>query len=212
VRILTTVAWIAGCIYATIPLFWLAIHPRIRHWRSHRSPYRVLLPLWMAMWVAAGALTFPWRHLRLYTTTLAWIPAAALFACGIYLYRRSGQGFSGAQLSGHAELHPHRFEQRLVTSGIRARTRHPVYLGHLCELLAWSLGSGMAVLYGLTGFALLSGALMIVIEERELEQRFGDDYRAYRRRVPAFLPRLNRDSRRKAAQECSPARDRGGEQ
>jgi len=140
--------------------------------------------------VAAGALTFPWRHLRLYTTPLAWIPAAGLFACGLYLYRRSRQGFTGPQLSGHAELHPQRFEQRLASSGIRARVRHPVYLGHFCEMLAWSVGTGMIVLYALTVFALLSGAIMIAVEERELEQRFGDDYREYRRRVPAFIPRV----------------------
>lgn len=189
-RILSTLGWIAGCIYGTIPLFWLAIHPRVHYWRSHRSPYRVLMPVWMVMWLATGALTLPWRHLRLYTTPLAWIPAVILFACGFYLYGRSRQGFTGAQLSGHAELHPERFEQRLVTSGVRARVRHPVYLAHFCEMLAWSAGTGVIVLYGLTAFALLTGAIMIAVEERELEQRFGDAYREYRRRVPAFIPRV----------------------
>jgi protein-S-isoprenylcysteine O-methyltransferase Ste14 len=189
-RVLATLGWIACCIYATIPLFWLAIHPRIQYWRSHGSPYRVLMPLWMAMWVAAGAITFPWRHGRLYTTPLAWIPAAALFVCGLYLYRRSRHNFTGTQLSGHAELQPQRFEQRLVTSGIRARVRHPVYLGHFCEMLAWSVGTGLLVLYALSAFALLTGAIMIRVEERELEQRFGEQYRSYRQRVPAFFPRI----------------------
>lgn len=190
-RVLATLGWIAGCVYGTIPLFWLAIHPRVNYWRSRRrSPYRVLMPLWVAMWVIAGAVTFPWRHTRLYTTPLAWILAAVLFACGLYLYRQSRRGFTGAQLGGRPELEPHRFEQRLVTSGIRARVRHPVYLGHICEMLAWSVGTGMLVLYALTGFALITGALMVRQEERELEQRFGDNYRSYRRCVPAFLPRF----------------------
>jgi protein-S-isoprenylcysteine O-methyltransferase Ste14 len=40
-----------------------------------------------------------------------------------------------------------------------------------------------------------------VLEERRLLQRFGDDYRDYRRVTPAYLPRLRgsapaRDSRR----------------
>jgi protein-S-isoprenylcysteine O-methyltransferase Ste14 len=41
-------------------------------------------------------------------------------------------------------------------------------------------------------FAIVTGALMIRIEDSELEARFGDQYRAYRRAVPAVLPRLRR--------------------
>jgi hypothetical protein len=97
-------------------------------------------------------------------------------------------GFSAAQLGGLPEVIPGHQEQRLATSGIRSRVRHPVYLGHLCEMLAWSLGSGLAVCYGLTAFAVVTGAIMIRLEDRELEQRFGEAYREYRRQVPAVLP------------------------
>ena len=81
-------------------------------------------------------------------------------------------------------------EQRLVISGIRARVRHPVYLGHLCEMLAWSVGTGLTVCYGLTVFAMVSGAIMVHLEDRELEQRFGAEYRRYKRTAPAILPRV----------------------
>jgi protein-S-isoprenylcysteine O-methyltransferase Ste14 len=86
-------------------------------------------------------------------------------------------------VSGHRE-------QRLVISGIRARVRHPIYLGHLCEMLAWSLGTGLAVCYGLTAFALVTGAIMIRLEEKELERRFGDQYRQYKGNTRAILPRV----------------------
>jgi len=82
-------------------------------------------------------------------------------------------------------------EQRLVTTGIRARVRHPVYLGHLCEMLAWSVGTGLVVCWLLTGFAMVTGAVMIQMEDAELEKRFGEAYAAYRERVPAVLPRLD---------------------
>jgi protein-S-isoprenylcysteine O-methyltransferase Ste14 len=39
-------------------------------------------------------------------------------------------------------------------------------------------------------FAIATGAVMIRIEDEELEKRFGDLYRMYRREVPALLPRL----------------------
>jgi protein-S-isoprenylcysteine O-methyltransferase Ste14 len=83
-------------------------------------------------------------------------------------------------------------EQRLVTTGIRARVRHPVYLAHLCEMLAWSLGTGLVVCYGLTAFAVVTGAWMIRMEDGELEQRFGIEYRQYKTRVPAVVPKLRK--------------------
>jgi protein-S-isoprenylcysteine O-methyltransferase Ste14 len=77
-----------------------------------------------------------------------------------------------------------------VTDGIRSHVRHPLYLAHLCEMLAWSVGTGLAVCWVLTAFAAVTAAVMIPLEEAELEKRFGDAYTAYRRRVPALLPRV----------------------
>ena len=189
--LLQTAGWLACVVYATIPSFWLMIHPRADYWRSRpRSPYPLLVPLWMGMWLVAGAITLPWRHIRIYSTPWSWVPAAALFALGFSIYRRAAKGFSTKQLGGIPELLPNHKEQRLVTSGIRARVRHPVYLGHLCEMVAWSLGTGLAVCYGLTAFAMLTGAAMIRMEDAELERRFGSEYWAYRERVPAVLPRV----------------------
>ncbi len=142
------------------------------------------------MWMVAGAITVSWRGLTFYTAAWTWLPAVLLFLVGLWIYRRAGAGFSAAQLGGLPELVSRHGEQRLATSGIRARVRHPVYLGHLCEMLAWSLGTGLVVCYGLTAFALVSGAAMIRLEDRELEQRFGEEYREYRRTVPAVVPRI----------------------
>ncbi len=55
-------------------------------------------------------------------------------------------------------------------------------------MLAWSVGTGLAVCWLLTAFAIATGAVMIHMEDAELERRFGEEYVAYRRRVPAVLP------------------------
>ena len=65
-----------------------------------------------------------------------------------------------------------------------------MYLGHLCEMLGWSVGTGLAVCWALTGFAVITGAVMIWMEDAELEKRFGEEYEEYRKRVPAVLPKL----------------------
>ena len=188
---LRTLGWIACVVYSTIPLFWLMIHPRAHIWRQRPgSPYKILVPLWILTWIATAAITYPWRALRVYATPWAWLPAAFLFALGFLLYRFSGAGFSTTQLYGLPEVLPGHREQRLVTTGIRARVRHPVYLAHLCEMLAWSVGTGLVVCWALTALAVATGALMIRMEDAELEKRFGGEYIAYRRRVHAVLPRL----------------------
>lgn len=186
---LRTLGWLVCVVYSTIPSFWLMIHPRAHRWRAReRSPFRVLVPAWIVMWVGLGALTGPWRSVAFYSTPWSWIPAALLFAAGIVIYSKSGAHFSWAQLGGLPEVRAGNCDQRLVTTGIRSRVRHPVYLGHLCEMLAWSVGTGLAVCWLLTAFAIATGAVMIRMEDAELERRFGDEYTAYRNHVPAVLP------------------------
>jgi protein-S-isoprenylcysteine O-methyltransferase Ste14 len=191
-RFLLTLGWLACVIYSTIPLFWLMVHPRAHRWRvSEASPFRVLVPAWIVMWVGVAALTGPWRNAMLYSTFWTWLPSALLFATGIFLYSTAGAHFSWAQLGGLPEVRAGHQDDRLVITGIRSRVRHPVYLGHLCEMLAWSVGTGLVVCWVLTGLAVATGAVMIRMEDAELEKRFGEQYIAYRRRVHAVVPKLH---------------------
>jgi protein-S-isoprenylcysteine O-methyltransferase Ste14 len=190
---LNTLAWIACVIYSTIPAFWLLVHPRAEYWRSRRhSPYKILLPIWIGMWILTAAITAPWRRALIYDTRCTWLPAAFLFALGLMLYKLSHAHFTLAQLGGLPEILPARTEQRLVTTGIRARIRHPVYLAHFCEMLAWSLATGLVVCWALTAWAIVTGAIMIKMEDQELQKRFGDPYRTYRLAVPAIVPKIKK--------------------
>ncbi len=190
-KFLATFGWIVGCWYATIPAFWLAIHPFADYWRTwKRSPYLVLLPFWLLIIGAAVWFTLPSYGIALYHTPWSWVPAAALFAFAIFVYRGARGHISNPQVIGRAELQPGKHEQKLVRTGMHGRVRHPLYLGHLLMLLCWTVGTGWIALFGLTGFALLSGWAMIYFEERELEKRFGEEYREYRKIVPMLLPRL----------------------
>ena len=140
------------------------------------------------MWIAVGAGTWNWHQIVIYNVRWTWFPACIIFVTGLFLYRQSFRNFSRSQLGGLPEIIRHNSKQPLVTAGIRSRIRHPVYLAHLCEMVAWSIGSGLAVTYGLTAFAIFTGAFMIRTEDKELEQRFGEAFRAYRQRVPSVLP------------------------
>jgi protein-S-isoprenylcysteine O-methyltransferase Ste14 len=195
---LRTIGWLACVVYSTIPAFWLMIHPFAERWRrrhsSHRpfyaSPYRLLLPAWIGIWAVVALITRPWRDVLLYRSDWRWAAAALFFLFGLYVYSLSARNFSAQQLAGLPEVRGSNLDQRLVTDGIRSRVRHPVYLAHLCEMLAWSVGTGLAVCWGLTAFAAITGAVMIRMEDAELEKRFGEMYREYRASVPAILPRI----------------------
>jgi protein-S-isoprenylcysteine O-methyltransferase Ste14 len=187
------VALLVCSVYCTIPLFWLVVHPFIDTWRKRgRRAFSLILPIWAAFIVAAFLLMWPHRLVRFYANWWCWLPAAFLFCMGVSIYRQAFRGFHRSQVSGLDELEPDQHRQQLVTSGIRARVRHPIYLGHLCEVVGWCVGTGLVALYALLAFAVVTGFFMISIEDRELEARFGEAYREYKARVPAVVPRLGK--------------------
>jgi protein-S-isoprenylcysteine O-methyltransferase Ste14 len=183
-------ALLIGAGYCTIPLFWLMTHPFVERWRKlGRRAFLFILPTWAAIIAIAFLIVWPFRSAHFYMTWFAWAPAALFFLLGLSIYSAAFRSFHHTQVSGLAEIEPGRHQQHLVTTGIRARVRHPIYLGHLCEIFGWCLGSGLIALYVLAVFAVITGALMIRMEDRELGARFGGAYREYRARVPAVLPR-----------------------
>ncbi|MGH9523677.1 MAG: methyltransferase family protein [Terriglobales bacterium] len=187
--VIRTIGWIVGIVYATIPSYWLLVHPRVEWWRRRGARLARVGPLWMLLWVVMAAITWRWRSIALYEPPWTWLAGAPLIVAGILVYRGARVNFSMDQVLGRSELEPSLHEQRLHTAGIRGRVRHPYYLGHFCELLGWTIGTGLLVLWAMLGFALVTGAIMIRAEEKELVARFGASYREYQSRVPAFLPR-----------------------
>ncbi|MGH9564921.1 MAG: methyltransferase family protein, partial [Candidatus Angelobacter sp.] len=104
------------------------------------------------------------------------------------IYRTAFSEFGGHKFSGEAELRPKEHAQELVTTGLHSRMRHPIYLAHLCNLAGWTLGSGLAVNFALLALgAVITFPLMIWMEEREMNRRFGQSFRHYRAIVP-LLP------------------------
>ena len=81
--------------------------------------------------------------------------------------------------------------ERLVVGGVYRYVRNPMYVAVLAAII------GQALLLGRLGLLLYAGAAWLIVaafvhwyEEPTLTRRFGADYEAYRRAVPAWLPRL----------------------
>jgi protein-S-isoprenylcysteine O-methyltransferase Ste14 len=84
-------------------------------------------------------------------------------------------------------LRPER-ASHLVTSGVFAVSRNPIYLGDALILLALAIGFGNAVNFLLLPlFVAFIGRFQIGPEERALQRLFGDEYRAYCTRVRRWV-------------------------
>jgi len=183
---LLRIPWLLGVGYSSIPLFWFAIHPFAQTWRRRDwSPYRALLPLWALVIAAEIWITWPWRTLRLYSSPYMWLAALPVLAIGWQTYRQIFAEFGGRNLSGAAEIMNDGGSGSLVNTGMHARMRHPIYVAHLCNFAGLTIGSGLTVNFALLAISLIvTFPLMIAMEERELERRFGASYREYKRSVP----------------------------
>jgi protein-S-isoprenylcysteine O-methyltransferase Ste14 len=91
---------------------------------------------------------------------------------------------------GGGTLAPWDPTQRLVVEGPYAHARNPMITAVLAVLL------GEAALFGSAGILVLAAAFLVVNhaffrlhEEPGLERRFGEQYRAYARAVPRWVPR-----------------------
>ena len=117
-----------------------------------------------------------------------WV-AVALVPVGVALFAWSFQSI-GDQYRGGVGLHD---KHRLVTRGAYRFVRHPIYLSFTALML---LGTCIAAnwVIGASGLGLVSmiALVRIPIEERELAERFPEEWREYRRATGLFVPRLRR--------------------
>ena len=76
----------------------------------------------------------------------------------------------------------------LVIDGIYAKIRHPQYAGIGLIIFGALIQWPTLLTLVMAPVLLASYARLARKEEQELEARFGEAYRAYRKRVPAFVP------------------------
>ncbi len=79
---------------------------------------------------------------------------------------------------------------QLLTGGPYRLVRHPMYTGLLCLWLGLSCMTQSLACFAAFGIYLLLIIRVIAIEEDELRQAYGDQYRLYQRGVRKLIPRL----------------------
>ncbi len=93
-------------------------------------------------------------------------------------------------LVGIPQLAPDPGAGKLVTTGIYAHLRHPRYVQVGLGLAAIALFANYLAVYLTLAAYFPLVYLVVLLEERELRERFGEEYERYSREVPRFVPRL----------------------
>ena len=162
--------------------------------RTHRQDRRAL----------SRPMTIPWPPLLLISAIagavlLEWLLPLNWPGYGDMPARLVGLGIgvAGLLLIGWAAYHlyrarttilPHKGACALVRSGPFARFRNPIYLGDVMLLLgAAELTQNIWFIASAALFAVSVTFLAIVPEEHHLEQKFGEEYRAYKARTRRWI-------------------------
>lgn len=175
-----------------ILLFWVALHPFVAFWR--RMGLAATYTILGAGCITLGALLFTLRRpllaIEFGTGPALWVLTALTYAVSIAFESRARKHLHISALVGVPELRGDGAPATLLTQGIYGKLRHPRYMGATFGYLASVFLANYLFLWAALPAFLLLLHTVVLLEERELEERFGDAWREYAARVPRYVPRL----------------------
>lgn len=172
-------------------LIWLFIHPFARFWRriGVRWAYlcfaSLMLVFGLGIWQVRG-----WLLGIEFGAQIAFIVLAFIFICiSVWMALNRQKQLAFTTVIGLPEVSNPGSSRVLVTSGVYARVRNPRYLETLLFVWGCAFFTNYLAIYLILLLGLPVMHLIVLLEERELTQSFGDEYRAYCRLVPRYIPR-----------------------
>lgn len=168
---------------------WYAIHPFARVWRriGPAATYAVLMiPVFVLGWLL-------WQRRNTLigadfgTQPVLLALGAAAFGIGAWIARARRRHLTQRILAGVPELSS-TDRGHLLTEGIYARVRNPRYIELLFFVLAYACVANFSGTWVLALLSVPAIHLIVLLEEAELRDRFGDEYDDYCRRVPRWIP------------------------
>jgi protein-S-isoprenylcysteine O-methyltransferase Ste14 len=188
----TIYVWLIPTLWIAWALYWFAAAfttKPVRRRESTASRLSHYIPLGLSILLLTSprvAGTVLGVHFLPRSAILFWIGTVLLMA-GL-LFAVAARRHLGGNWSGTVTL---KLDHSLIRTGPYRFVRHPIYTGLLLAIF----GSGVIALgewRGLVALALVVAAFLrkIDIEERFLQEQFGDAYALYRQEVPALIPGL----------------------
>lgn len=154
--------------------------------KAQKIRHRLVSPVLMWVIVAVGIFVlmrllpsreiFAEVNLFIFIALLAAMYWLYFFAGAIQVHRKAPASVAGIE--------------KLVTEGVYGMVRHPIYAADI--IFAWGLFllfPQVRVLFSVLWLTMVLFGWMI-LEEKALEEKFGEQYREYKKRVPMVLPKF----------------------
>lgn len=175
-------------------LYWFIVHPFARFWRRVGVQWTLTAVGSLIFLALVGLFSMRGRLLAVEFGTsyfLIVLGLICLVSAGAMFVRLKRHLRFRIQV-GLPEIAAGRYPGRLLTRGIYSKIRHPRYVELSLGLLGYALIANYLATYLLFLLYLPVVYLVVLLEERELRERFGKAYEDYCRRVPRFIPRWRR--------------------
>lgn len=172
--------------------FWIVLHPFVAFWRRMglAATYAILGAACVALGAVLFALRGPLLSVEFGTGPVLWALTALTYAASVAVESRARKHLGMATLVGVPELRGEGSSERLLTQGIYGSVRHPRYVGATLGYVASAFLANYLFLWAALPAFLLLLHTVVLLEERELEGRFGQAWADYAARVPRYFPRL----------------------
>jgi protein-S-isoprenylcysteine O-methyltransferase Ste14 len=193
VRVFNELAMMMVMMWPVVPMFLIQIHYAVDFWRK--------LGLWTYVaifleWVPVAFVLYLWREVFLRYEVAVPMPFVVLgvvaVVAGIALHGWTAKLLGIKATISYTELKPETAEKNemLVTSGPFSVVRHPSYWAHTMILTGVFLITGV-VAVGIIALIDLAITYFVTteLEDRELTERFGNQYQEYKKKVPKFFPK-----------------------
>ena len=83
----------------------------------------------------------------------------------------------------------------ICKSGPYSIVRNPLYIGNMLIYVGFAFVAGSVYVVTISSitfvYFFIQYSLIISLEEEALEEKFGDEYIAYKKLVPSILPKIN---------------------
>ncbi len=183
------IALLAIIIWPVIPLFWVPVHGLSRFFkRIGALTYIMPALIWPPIAYLIYLNRFFLLHYKIDLHLIVRISGVFILLAGVLLQIWTGRLLSLLGLMGFPEV-SRNAEGRLVTEGAFSFVRHPTYLSHTLMFFGIFLLSGVIAVgvVALLDFLVINLAV-IPLEEKELLDRFGEEFLRYKMRVPGYFP------------------------
>lgn len=190
-----TARYVFGCLVVIgLPpglAWWFVIHPFINVWR--RVGVRITITVGMILLVLSMVPLY-WARDTLLMADLgtSWLMvgvAAVCLVASVTIALKRKKHLTMGILAGVPELEEGGKGGSLLTEGPYALSRNPRYVEVIIGVFAYAAFSNYVGAYLVAALTVPMVHLIVILEEAELRDRFGDEYAAYCARVPRYLPK-----------------------